>query len=423
MDKKIVLLKKFLECGKICTDTRNIEEGSMFFCLKGENFDANVFAEEALKKGAKYVVVDNAEYKTSDKCILVKDSLISLQDLANAYRKTFDITVLGITGSNGKTTTKELIAAVLSKKFKIHYTKGNLNNHIGVPLTLLSMPKDTEIAVVEMGANHIGEIAQLCEIAEPNYGIITNIGKAHIEGFGSLEGIIEAKTELYRFINQNAGILFVNSDDELLESQSVGLKRINYQKSETTKPLNSIPFFSLLWQNEEINTNLIGEYNFYNILAACEIGAYFGVAKEDIKDAIENYQPKNQRSQFIETANNKIVMDAYNANPTSMQAALDAFSKMKFENKYLILGDMLELGNISHDEHQKIYNTVQNYGFENAVFVGEEFFKINMDAKYLKFKEIDKAIEYFKSNKLKSKSILIKASRGIKLEKVLEYLG
>jgi len=288
---------------------------------------------------------------------------------------------------------------------------------------LLSMPKDTEIAVVEMGANHIGEIAQLCEIAEPNYGIITNIGKAHIEGFGSLEGIIEAKTELYRFINQNAGILFVNSDDELLESQSVGLKRINYQKSETTKPLNSIPFFSLLWQNEEINTNLIGEYNFYNILAACEIGAYFGVDREDIKNAIENYQPKNQRSQFIETANNKIVMDAYNANPTSMKAALEAFVKMEFENKYLILGDMLELGNISHDEHQKIYKAVQNYGFENAVFVGEEFFKINMDAKYLKFKVIDKAIEYFKSNKLKSKSILIKASRGIKLEKVLEYLG
>ncbi|MFL3664221.1 MAG: UDP-N-acetylmuramoyl-tripeptide--D-alanyl-D-alanine ligase [Flavobacteriales bacterium] len=416
----------FLEKENVSTDTRNIIKDSIFFALKGENFDANQFAQQALDNGASYAIVDDKNVVKSDKFILVDDVLTTLQSLANHHRKQFKIPVIGITGSNGKTTTKELIFAVLSKKYNTLATKGNLNNHIGVPLTLLSLKTDTEIAIIEMGANHIGEIDFLSKIAEPIFGIITNIGKAHIEGFGSYEGVIQTKSELYKFIKQNEGILFVNEDDELLMDLSSEINRISYgenAKSHDFKLVESSPNLKIAWNNNIITTNLYGKYNFPNIMAAICIGDYFNVDEQDIIDAITNYVSTNNRSQFAEIRGNTYYLDAYNANPTSMNAAIETFIEGYFSNKLMILGDMLELGNVSDEEHLVIIEKAANNHL-NTIFVGNNFFSFSDKYKNNKllhfFKSYEEVIKWFVENNPKNKNILVKGSRGIKLEKIVE---
>lgn len=416
----------FLEKGNVSTDTRNIIKDSIFFALKGDNFDANQFAQQALDNGASFVVVDNEKVVTSDKYIVVDDVLITLQQLANYHRKQFKIPVIGITGSNGKTTTKELIFAVLSKKYKTLATKGNLNNHIGVPLTLMSLKPDTEIAIVEMGANHIGEIAFLSKIAEPTFGIITNIGKAHIEGFGNYQGVIKTKYELYKFIKQHEGILFINTDDELLMDLSLEINRVGYgesAKNHDFKLIESSPNLKLTWKDNIITTNLYGKYNFPNIMAAICIGDYFNVSENDIMDAITTYVATNNRSQFTQIGENTYYLDAYNANPTSMKAAMETFIEGKFSNKLMILGDMLELGNVSEEEHSFVVEKAENNQLE-TIFVGSNFFLLSekyKDNKLLHFfKNYEEVIDWFAENNPKSRNILVKGSRGIKLEKIVE---
>lgn len=416
----------FLEKENVSTDTRNIIKDSIFFALKGENFDANQFAQQALDNGASYVVVDDKNVVKSSKFILVDDVLTTLQNLANHHRKQFKIPVIGITGSNGKTTTKELIYVVLSKKYNTLATQGNLNNHIGVPLTLLSLKKDIEIAIIEMGANHIGEIEFLSKIAEPNFGIITNIGKAHIEGFGSYQGVIQTKSELYKFIKQSQGVLFVNEDDELLMDLSSEINRIGYgenAKSHDFKLIESSPNLKIVWDNNIIRTSLYGKYNFPNIMAAICIGNYFNVDEHDIIDAISNYVSTNNRSQFAKIAGNTYYLDAYNANPTSMNAAVDTFIEGEFSNKLMILGDMLELGSISYEEHLNIIEKALNNQLE-TIFVGNHFFSLSdkyKENEFLHFFKIyEEVIKWFVENNPKNRNILVKGSRGIKLEKIVE---
>lgn len=434
MDTIKGLYDHYLKHPFVSTDTRSLKHGSIFFALKGEKFNANDFAEQALEAGCSLAVIDEKEYKKSDNYILVNDVLETLQELAKYHRLQLKIPVIGITGSNGKTTTKELIAAVLNKKYKTLATHGNLNNHIGVPLTLLSITKEHEMAVIEMGANHIGEIAMLSEIVQPDFGIITNIGKAHLEGFGSPEGVIKAKSELYRYIEKTLGTLFLNKDNSLLNSLASTPKIITYGTDENNdcigKLLNLTPFVELEWKarnekkyNEIIKTQIIGKYNFENILAAICIGNYFKVSAADIRDAIEKYIPSNNRSQIITKGTNTILLDAYNANPTSMQAALENFSELKAENKMLILGDMLELGNESKKEHKNIIEELKRRGFTNTILVGKEFTNASKDQNlFLTFNTSDEAAEYLKDKNIQNHSILIKGSRGIKLEKLTELL-
>lgn len=414
------LYKIYLNHPVISTDTRKVSNGCLFFALKGENFDANTFAEQAINEGAAYAIIDNLNFKKSEAYILVDDVLKTLQRLANYHRKQFTIPFIGITGSNGKTTSKELINAVLSEKYKTIATQGNLNNHIGVPLTILSIPQDCEIAIIEMGANHIGEIEQLCEISEPTLGIITNIGTAHIEGFGSREGVIKAKSELYHFIKENNGKLFLNEDDDLLTKLAEDIPSIKYSRLEINN-ISSNPFLSFEWKNIKIETQLYGEYNIPNILAAIKIGEYFNVEITAIKAALENYVSTNNRSQIVKLPNHTLYLDAYNANPTSMNAAIDSFSKLVDTKKLLILGDMLELGHVSQEEHQKVADKINQLKL-NALLVGNEFqqIKINYDLKSVK--NTDEAIAWLENNLNTFNSILIKGSRGIRLEKISEYI-
>lgn len=414
------LYKIYLNHPVISTDTRKVSNGCLFFALKGENFDANTFAEQAINEGAAYAIIDNLNFKKSEAYILVDDVLKTLQRLANYHRKQFTIPFIGITGSNGKTTSKELINAVLSEKYKTIATQGNLNNHIGVPLTILSIPKNCEIAIIEMGANHIGEIEQLCEISEPTLGIITNIGTAHIEGFGSREGVIKAKSELYHFIKENNGKLFLNEDDDLLTKLAEDIPSIKYSRLEINN-ISSNPFLSFEWKNIKIETQLYGEYNIPNILAAIKIGEYFNVEITAIKAALENYVSTNNRSQIVKLPNHTLYLDAYNANPTSMNAAIDSFSKLVDTKKLLILGDMLELGHVSQEEHQKVADKINQLKL-NALLVGNEFqqIKINYDLKSVK--NTDEAIAWLENNLNTFNSILIKGSRGIRLEKISEYI-
>ncbi len=426
----IELYKLFTEFPKVSTDTRNEIKNSIFFALKGENFNGNEFAETAIKNGAAYAIIDEEKIKINDKYILVDDVLKTLQELAKYHREHFNISVIGITGSNGKTTTKELINAVLSKKYNIIATSGNLNNHIGVPLTILSLTKKTEIAVVEMGANHIGEISELCKIAKPNFGIITNIGKAHLEGFGSIEGIIKAKTELYNYIRSVNGKLFVNIDNLLLNQLSDKIHRVTYGTASNVecliKLLEANPFVRLEWNMAEkqyiINSKLIGSYNFENIQAAICIGNYFKVEPGKIIDAIENYEPENNRSQIIESLKNKIILDAYNANPDSMKVSINNFAEMPFKNKILIIGDMHELGTQSVEEHQNVLNIIGNHNYSKVLLIGEEFSSVNSNKNWNTFKTTKEAFEWLKNNPVENASILIKASRLMKLEQLVEVL-
>lgn len=420
--------KLYLENPEVCTDTRKITPNCIFFALKGDNFNGNKFAQEAINKGASFAVIDEESYATSTQLILVDDVLTFLQQLANYHRKQLNIPFIGITGSNGKTTTKELLYAVLSKKYRVTATAGNFNNHIGVPLTLLAIPTDCEMAIIEMGANHVGEIDFLCHIAEPNFGIITNIGKAHLEGFGGFEGVKKAKSELYRFIAKKEGLLFVNSTNDLLMDLAKNCTKTTFGSESSdvsTKLLNASPTLSLEWQKQDqvypIHSNLYGEYNYENIAAAVCIGDYFNVEVKAIVAAIENYVSANNRSQLIQHEGYTIFLDAYNANPTSMSSAIDTFHKDNSTDKLMILGDMLEMGNVSKEEHQRTVDHVLSTGIP-AIFVGEEFNGIANKHDFVYVSNYEEVIQWMAKNDLKNATILIKGSRGIRLEKVAEYL-
>lgn len=413
------LYSLYIAHGLVDTDTRNIRENTLFFALKGENFNGNKFAEEAIAKGAGYAIVDEVEYKTSDGIILVDDVLGALQELANYHRNQLQVPVIALTGSNGKTTTKELINAVLSTKYKTTATIGNLNNHIGVPLTLLSMNKSTEIGIVEMGANHAKEIEFLSEIANPDYGYITNFGSAHLEGFGSLAGVVKAKSELYDFLRSHNKKVFINPNDEKQVARTNGMEAIIFEKS--IKFTEANPFVKLSYQNVNILSNLIGSYNFNNISAAITIGNYFNIPSELIKKAIERYIPSNNRSQVINTNTNKIILDAYNANPTSMKAALESFSKLKANHKTVILGDMFELGEYSSKEHQNIVEEVEKNNFDVVFLIGKNFYNtISRTNKIIKFKSFKDLEKYLQNNSITDSTLLVKGSRGMALERVVE---
>lgn len=426
-----LLYQLYLQHPTVTTDSRNCPAGSIFFALKGDNFNGNKYALSALEKGCALAVVDEKEFAIDERFVLVEDVLKSLQKLAQHHRISLGLPVIGITGSNGKTTTKELMAAVLKQRFNVLYTQGNLNNHIGVPLTLLSLKKEHQIAVVEMGANHPGEIKDLVEIACPNVGLITNVGKAHLEGFGSFEGVVKTKSELYDFLRETGGQAFVNLDNKILFEKSEGIKRIGYGIENNNGQVEgritgSSPFLEMEWKNYgdatiyELKTHLIGTYNAENVLAAVCIGRYFDIDSKLICEGINNYIPQNNRSQLIETANNKLIVDAYNANPTSMQVALKNFSQMEAPNKALILGDMLELGDESPAEHQRIVDLLTEYGFKKVFLIGEYFSKSNTP--FPSFPTTDAFIQTITKQGLKDYYILIKGSRGIKLEGVVEWL-
>ena len=405
----------------ICTDSRKIIEKGIFFALKGKNFDGNKFAQSAISQGCSYAIIDDKKFinNKNTKIILVQDVLETLQLLAMQHRKNINIPVIAITGSNGKTTSKELIHAVLASKYTCCATKGNLNNHIGVPLSLLKIKESDKLAIIEMGANSIGEISKLCDIAQPNYGVITNIGKAHLEGFINLEGVVRAKSELYKYIRKNNGSIFINNDDDILLKKSDGIKKYTYGMTGHYygKISKTTPFISVLYADKEISTNLIGEYQYQNIMLAICIGDFFSIKIDNIKKAIESYKPKNNRSQIINTKKNTIILDAYNANPTSMNAMLSSFSKQDYNNKLCIIGDMLELGESSLKEHQEIINLITKIKLDSYT-IGKEFSRINKHS----FVDVEEFITFLKNNPLKNKTILLKGSRSISLEKMVEFL-
>jgi UDP-N-acetylmuramoyl-tripeptide--D-alanyl-D-alanine ligase len=436
----ILILHKLVEEGAgICTDSRKAAPNQIFFALKGEQFDGNRFALNALKQGCKLAVVDDPELDGNDGCLLVDDVLETLQELGKYHRHLFDVPVIGITGSNGKTTTKELMHRVLAKKFITNATIGNLNNHIGVPLTLLSYKNPMEVAIVEMGANHMGEIANLCRLAMPQYGIITNIGKAHLEGFGSIENIARAKGELYDYIRQHNGTLFVNNDHEVLRLQAEGAHSVRFgwgdQNHCSGKILESFPTVEIAFRTHKpfgqarvgilgnIRSKLTGVYNAENILAAVTIGLYFGVAIHDIIDAIESYEPSNSRSQLLETASNAIILDAYNANPTSMAAAIENFRQFTDRPRAVILGDMLEMGHTARQEHEAMVQRVLSEGFDLNIFVGSHFVEVVKENSNTKaFTNAGEAGLWLEKHPIKGHRVLVKGSRSIQLEKLIPYL-
>lgn len=417
------LYQKFLSSTGVSTDTRMITRGSVFFALKGPKFNANEFAAEALKKGASYAVVDEKAYQVSDNCLLVDDGLKALQDLARYHRSQLNIPVIALTGSNGKTTSKELLAAVLSQKFSIYATKGNLNNHIGVPLTILSISRSVEMAVVEMGANHVREIADLCTIADPTHGFITNIGKAHIGTFGGFENIVKGKTELYDHLDKNGGTVFVNSRNQLLVDISRKLKNVVYYPDKCSL-ISSDPFLLVEAENgDQVQTQLTGAYNFENVAAALCIGKFFGVDASKANTAITNYSPSNMRSQVVRKASNVIILDAYNANPSSMAAAIENVAAMNATNKTLILGDMFELEDEAEKEHRNIGKLIKDKGFDRVYLCGTLFRSALSEIPFAKqFDKRDSLIEELKKNPIKDATILVKASRGIGLEAIVDYL-
>ena len=468
----------FLQHPIVCTDTRDIKPGSIFFALKGGNFNGNEFAEKALEMGCAYAVIDEENFVSKDNCgteqfplekgarpartypfdtgggiygkfIVVDDVLKALQQLANHHRRQLSIPVIGITGSNGKTTSKELMNAVLSKKYNVLATVGNLNNHIGVPLTLLSITKEHEMAIVEMGANHQGEIAELSSIAEPDFGVITNIGKAHLEGFGGLEGVKKGKSELYKYIQSKQGKLFVHGDDEVLLELSGSTEKVTYGTKKLYDIVGAVhenknEFISFQWatrynavnikKSELISTQLVGIYNYYNLVCAACVGNYFKVEDELINQALREYTPSNNRSQLHKTKHNTLILDYYNANPSSMSLSIENFASLNHPNKMLILGDMLELGSESEKEHDAIVSLLKEKNLSNALLVGPLFIAAGKKGLSLNpspsgegsglktFATSDDAVEYLKQHQVKDATILIKGSRGIKLEKVVEVL-
>lgn len=430
------IYKLLLQSNGVVIDSRKIQKNDFFVAIKGENFDANTFAQQALDNGALCVVIDNPDYYIDQQTILVENSLETLQQLANFHRKQLALPIIALTGSNGKTTSKELINAVLSEKYKTKATVGNLNNHIGVPLTLLSFDYKTEVGIVEMGANHKQEIEFLCQIAEPNLGYITNFGKAHLEGFGGFEGVIQGKSELYQYIQSEnfdeeevrQKWVFINLDDAIQVEKSEGLNRFTFSFNNKNAAvfINSVeanPFVKIKFEDTEIQSNLVGMYNAPNIAAAIAFGKYFRVDTQKIKKAIENYIPTNNRSQIIEKNSNKIILDAYNANPSSMKVAIENFLNLDGKSKMMILGDMFELGTESLQEHKNIISLVKDKPDVEVLFVGNDFYSNRTPKELFTFFEsFEKLEKYILTKKPVNKDILIKGSRGMALERTLDLL-
>ncbi len=420
--------KLFLSCSSVVIDTRKIIPNSFFVALKGERFDANTFAKEALENGASYVLIDNKEYYIDIRTILVEDCLTALQQLAKYHRAYLNIPIIALTGSNGKTTTKELINVVLSKKYTTNATIGNLNNHIGVPLTLLSFTSATQIGIVEMGANHQKEIEFLCEIALPDFGYITNFGKAHLEGFGGVEGVIKGKSEMYNYLKANNKKVFVNLDDAIQSDKTSAMDCITFGQNSDAASINiehviANPFVELQFHDLTVKSNLIGLYNANNISAAIAIGSYFSVEDVAIKEAIESYIPENNRSQLLTKNSNEILLDAYNANPSSMLVALQNFLQLDKSNKVIIIGDMFELGEESLAEHQSIINYLKSNESVECYFIGNDFYSNKVEQPNFKFyKDFNSFAEYLQTTKFSNSTLLIKGSRGMALERVLDYI-
>jgi len=422
-----VLYQKFKECSSVSTDTRKLSQDCMYFALRGDNFDGNKFVNQAFEGGARYCIVDDKNVVINTSCILVDDVLKALQQIATYHRHKIGIPIISLTGSNGKTTTKELIYSVLSSKYKVKATIGNLNNHIGVPLTLLRFTEDLDFGIVEMGANHQKEIEFLSQIAQPDYGLITNFGKAHLEGFGGIEGVIKGKSELYDYLRKNDKTAFINTDDKK-QIEQIG----DYPKISTfgkgsmnncvVRFLNANPLVSLKYDSTQIDSLLIGDYNYGNIAVAVAIGKHFEVSTEHIKKAIESYQPDNNRSEIIEKGTLKIILDAYNANPTSMLAALKNLKQLNSKNKYLFLGDMFELGKKAEQEHQAIVDFVENNFNDTIYLIGENFLKTETKKSTYKFSSFEDLKPELKSLQLEDATLLIKGSRGMALERILEFL-
>jgi UDP-N-acetylmuramoyl-tripeptide--D-alanyl-D-alanine ligase len=426
LHKYLPLYNIYKQYPSVQTDTRKLKEGDIFFALKGENFNGNTFVQKAIDAGAAYAVIDEEQYAVFGKTVLVDNVLTALQQLAKYHREQFTIPFIAITGSNGKTTTKELVHAVLSSSFKTYTTEGNLNNHIGIPLTILKIKDDAEIAVLEMGANHQREIASYCEYALPTHGLITNCGKAHLEGFGGVEGVRKGKGELFDYLRNNNGIAFVMWDYDYLQEMSAGISTIikygtSNEEIEGTI-VQSEPFIEVAIHKgadiSSIKTQLVGDYNLPNILAAVAIGKHFHVSDHKIKEAIENYTPSNNRSQLIERGTNKIILDAYNANPSSMKLAIENFAKIHADNKVMLLGGMAELGDESMTEHKAIVDLIKQYDWENVILVGGDFLKI--EHPYLQFINVDEAKGWVQEQFFENTYLLIKGSRSMQMEKVLD---
>ncbi|MEZ7929615.1 MAG: UDP-N-acetylmuramoyl-tripeptide--D-alanyl-D-alanine ligase [Flavobacteriales bacterium] len=418
----------FLLNNSVSIDTRNIKSNDIFFAINGPNFNGNKFALEAIKKGCSYVVSDELEVsKLSNKIVYVEDSVKALQELANYHRRTLNAKIIAITGSNGKTTSKEILLNVLKSKYNTIATKGNLNNHLGVPLTLLSMNKDTEIGIIEMGANHLKEIEALCKIAEPDYGYITNFGNAHLEGFKTIEGVIKGKSELYEYLKSNSKLIFYNSQNntqsnvigEYTNSFSYGINANDDCQLTKVKSSDNI---QVSYKNKTISSKIYGDYNFDNICIAIAIGDFYNIDFEDIKKGVENYLPDNNRSQITTKESNTIILDAYNANPTSMDLAIKSFEKLKHTNKVIIAGDMFELGEESNKYHQQIVNYLESTSNIEIFIVGVNFSKTNHSNKIKSLVTTDELITDLMKLKIKNSSILIKGSRGMELEKVIKYI-
>jgi UDP-N-acetylmuramoyl-tripeptide--D-alanyl-D-alanine ligase len=422
------LYSHYLKNPSISTDSRSIKKGDIFFALKGDNFDGNNFVFQAIEQDASLVVCDNKQIEKGDKILLCENSLTMLQNLASYHRKQLKTTIIGISGTNGKTTTKELIQVVLSKKFKTLATKGNLNNHIGVPLTLLSIPFDTEIAIVEMGANHVGEIGFLCDIAMPDLAILTNIGTAHIEGFGSRENIIKTKKELFDFVKNNScekSHIFVNADDNALKDEIFSKKTtysLNTKADISAKACCENGYAQIIYKDNLIASNLVGVYNAYNILAALTIGLHFGVELEQIKKAIEEYTPSNNRSQILKTNNNTLILDCYNANPSSCTSSIESFANMEANHKMVFMGAMKELGEVSIQEHKRVFDLLQSKGFERIVLIGEEYRSVLEEGKVEWYANSEEFKENLIKNKIEEATILIKGSRSTKMEVLKDVL-
>ncbi|MHC8948578.1 UDP-N-acetylmuramoyl-tripeptide--D-alanyl-D-alanine ligase [Sphingobacterium hungaricum] len=428
------LYAHFLNYPKISTDTRKIEEDSLFFALKGDHFNGNAFAEKALDLGARYVIIDEADYFIDERTILVSNVLQTLQELAKYHRSKLTIPIIGITGTNGKTTTKELLHAVLVERYRCFATKGNLNNHIGVPLSLLSIDKEVEVGIIEMGANHQGEIGFLCELAQPTHGLITNVGKAHLEGFGSFEGVKKAKGELYAYLAAHQGTCFIQHDNSNLVEMIAAyplLKQIKYGFSDENevfgKLLKANPFLAVEWFSKKelephtVQTKLTGSYNTENILAAVAVGLHFDVSDKQIRLGIEKYTPQNNRSQITQTAKNTLIEDYYNANASSMKAALENMAVIEAENKVIILGDMFELGDDSPAEHKTVIAQAKTIPATRLIFVGKDFYAHrDGDAEY--YQTTDEALEALSKHPISSSFVLLKASRGMAFEKLITAL-
>ena len=411
----------------VTTDSRTISKDCVFVALKGEHFDGNDFALQAAEGGvAACVIADRQDLPRHERLFVVDDSLKTLQALANYHRRQLGTPIIGITGTNGKTTTKELVSAVLAKKYNISYTKGNFNNQLGVPLTLLTIRPEVELAIVEMGASHPGDIDELTNIAEPNYGVITNIGRAHLEGFGGFDGVIKTKNEMYQFIGKHKGLLFVNCDNKLLMDLANKIDKITYgtDKNADIKGniLSANPYLSVIWEEHHIDTQLVGDYNFENVMAAICIGKYFKVEDNDIVDALSSYCPTNNRSQVIATGRNRVVMDAYNANPTSMAHALKNFRNICKDDNLLILGDMRELGSESQQEHQTILKLIVSLGFNNVCLVGPEFSKLSESSEFSTFDNVEELAQHLTAHPVSGKDVLVKGSNSIHLNKIIDSL-